>query len=73
MELVEEVNVKGTGKVVELDKGTTTTTTFSEESFSDLPVQGREYQAVLSLLPESRTATATATPPFTAPVSRTSR
>lgn len=50
-ELVEELTVKGTGKVVELDKGAQTTTTFSEESFSDLPVLGREYQSVLSLAP----------------------
>ncbi len=50
-EITEEVVVKGREKVVELDQGAESQTSISGEEFQDLPVFGRDYQAVLTLAP----------------------
>jgi hypothetical protein len=50
-EMVENVVVLGREDTVDLEKGGTQTTTFSDEFIDDLPVLGRNYQAVLSKAP----------------------
>ncbi len=50
-ELTEQVEVKGTRDVVELETGAQTSTVIDDDFFADLPVLGREYQNVLSLAP----------------------
>lgn len=50
-EMVENVVVLGREETVDLEKGGTQTTSFSDEFIDDLPVLGRNYQAVLSKAP----------------------